>query len=87
MSYKDAKTKNEKRKPLKSCMISDLSYIDYIIANNTIKAIYLDFSMFHKKNTNTLQEAVIKAHSSIGSGRCIAACLKRSGRKKDEGTD
>ncbi len=64
VSYKDAKTKNEKRKPLKSCMISDLSYIDYIIANNTIKAIYLDFSMFHKKNTNTLQEAVIKAHSS-----------------------
>lgn len=64
VSYKDATTKNEKRKPLKSCMISDLSYIDYIIANNTIKAIYLDFSMFHKKNTNTLQEAVIKAHSS-----------------------
>lgn len=64
VSYKDAKTKNEKRKPLKSCMISDLSYIDYIIANNTIKAIYLDFSMFHKKNINTLQEAVIKAHSS-----------------------
>ncbi len=63
VSYKDAKTKNEKRKPLKSCMISDLSYIDYIITNNTIKAIYLDFSMFHKKNTNTLQEAVIKAHS------------------------
>lgn len=64
VSLKDKKMQSEERKPLKSCMISDLSDIDYIIADNTIKAIYLDFSMFHKKNIKALQEAVIKAHSS-----------------------